>query len=42
MGLQSLADRVAALGGTVDLGSAPGEGTVLAATLPVDGRPADG
>jgi len=34
-GLQSLRGRVAALGGTLDLESAPGEGTVVAIRLPL-------
>ena len=34
-GLQSLRDRVAALAGTLDLESAPGEGTVVAIRLPL-------
>ena len=39
-GLMSLRDRVAALAGTLDLESAPGEGTVVAIRLPLgrDGR----
>lgn len=36
-GLRSLRDRVAALNGTLAVESAPGEGTVVAIRLPVDG-----
>jgi len=36
-GLMSLRDRVAALAGTLDLESAPGEGTVVAIRLPLEG-----
>ncbi len=36
-GLPSLRDRVAALAGTLDLESAPGEGTVVAIRLPLEG-----
>lgn len=36
-GLRSLRDRVAALSGTLDVESAPGEGTVVAIRLPLDG-----
>lgn len=35
-GLAGLADRVAAVGGTLRLSSVPGEGTTVAARLPVD------
>jgi len=34
-GLQNMADRLAALGGTVDVRSRPGEGTTVAGRLPV-------
>ena len=37
-GLASLRARVAALAGTLDLESAPGEGTVVAIRLPLEGR----
>ena len=36
-GLMSLRDRVVALAGTLDLESAPGEGTVVAIRLPLEG-----
>jgi signal transduction histidine kinase len=35
-GLRGLADRVAAIGGTLDVASPPGAGTVLRASLPLD------
>jgi signal transduction histidine kinase len=35
-GLRGLADRVAALGGELDVVSDPGQGTTLRATLPHD------
>ncbi len=35
-GLQGIADRLAALGGTVEIRSAPGEGTTVSGRLPVD------
>jgi hypothetical protein len=35
-GLRGLADRVASLGGRLEVDSPPGEGTTLRATLPVD------
>jgi signal transduction histidine kinase len=38
-GLQGLADRIEALGGTLSLSSARGAGTVLHVSLPVRGRP---
>ena len=34
-GLQNMADRLAALGGTVDVRSRPGEGTTVTGRLPV-------
>jgi signal transduction histidine kinase len=34
MGLQNIADRLAALGGTLDVRSAPGEGTTVAGRIP--------
>jgi signal transduction histidine kinase len=37
-GLIGLKDRVAALGGTITISGARGEGTTIAATIPVDGR----
>ncbi|WP_433610808.1 sensor histidine kinase [Prescottella agglutinans] len=37
-GLRAMRDRLAELGGTLDVESAPGDGTAVAATLPV-GRP---
>ena len=43
-GLQGIADRLAALGGEVDIRSAPGAGTTVAGALPVGvqaGSPAD-
>jgi signal transduction histidine kinase len=36
-GLQGIADRLAALGGELDVTSAPGEGTTVAARLPIGG-----
>ncbi|ALE08074.1 histidine kinase [Arthrobacter sp. ERGS1:01] len=41
-GLKSLADRVEAQHGTLALESAPGEGTVVAIRLPLDGGAGDG
>lgn len=41
-GLRSMRDRVAEVGGTVTVESAPGAGTVVAVTLPVDGTGAAG
>jgi PAS domain S-box-containing protein len=38
-GLVGLSDRVEAIGGTLDIKSAPGGGTSLVATLPLDGEP---
>ena len=38
-GLAGLADRVAALGGTLSITSSPGAGTVVAASLPVGASP---
>jgi signal transduction histidine kinase len=38
-GLVGLTDRVEALGGTVEVCSAPGEGTRITATLPLDWEP---
>jgi len=37
-GLQGMADRVAALGGTLTVRSAPGEGTSISGALPVEGE----
>jgi len=37
-GLQGIADRLAALDGEIDIRSAPGEGTTVAGTLPVNGE----
>jgi signal transduction histidine kinase len=34
-GLQGMADRLAAVGGTLDVGSAPGEGTTITGNVPV-------
>ena len=34
MGLQNMADRLAALGGTFDVRSAPGEGTTVSGRIP--------
>jgi signal transduction histidine kinase len=34
-GLQGMADRLAALGGTLDIHSQPGHGTILSCQLPV-------
>jgi len=34
-GLQGMADRLAAVGGTLDVGSAPGEGTTVTGNVPV-------
>jgi signal transduction histidine kinase len=41
-GLVGLGDRVAALGGTIDIQSAPGEGTSLVVTLPLEAEPLRG
>jgi PAS domain S-box-containing protein len=41
-GLVGLADRVDALGGTIDIDSAPGGGTSLVVTLPLDAEPMQG
>ena len=38
-GLQGIADRLAALGGTLTVRSAPGEGTTIAGALPVEVTP---
>jgi len=38
-GLQGMADRLAALGGSIDVRSAPGVGTTVAGTLPVGAGP---
>jgi signal transduction histidine kinase len=38
-GLVGLTDRVEALGGTIDIGSAPGGGTSIVVTLPLNGEP---
>jgi signal transduction histidine kinase len=38
-GLQGMADRLAALGGTLSVTSNPGEGTTIAGTVPVDVTP---
>ena len=37
-GLRGLADRVATLGGTMQVGDAPGRGTRLAAEIPLGGE----
>jgi PAS domain S-box-containing protein len=37
MGLQGMKDRALSLGGTLEVESAPGEGTIIRASLPVDG-----
>ena len=37
-GLQGIADRLAALGGRLDVRSAPGEGATLVGTIPVVAR----
>jgi signal transduction histidine kinase len=34
MGLQNMADRLAALGGTFDVRTAPGEGTTVLGRIP--------
>ncbi len=39
-GLQGMADRVAAIGGTLDVRAAPGEGTTVTGRVPVAGSPA--
>jgi signal transduction histidine kinase len=39
-GLQGLRDRLAAVGGTLDVDSRPGAGTILRGLLPADGRAA--
>ncbi|MBA3737386.1 MAG: hypothetical protein H0W97_02350 [Actinobacteria bacterium] len=36
-GLQGIADRLASLGGELDVRSAPGDGTTVAGRLPVSG-----
>jgi signal transduction histidine kinase len=41
-GLVGLTDRVEALGGTIDIESAPGEGTSLVVTLPLEAEPMRG
>jgi signal transduction histidine kinase len=41
-GLVGLTDRVEALGGTIDIESAPGEGTSLIVTLPLEAEPMRG
>jgi PAS domain S-box-containing protein len=38
-GLIGLRDRIEALGGTIEIESAPGRGTALLVTIPLDGRP---
>jgi len=38
-GLQGIADRLAALGGEVSIRSAPGDGTIVAGSLPVEAAP---
>lgn len=38
-GLRAMRERVAALGGTLAVESAPGEGTAVAASLPLGGAP---
>jgi signal transduction histidine kinase len=35
-GLQGIADRLAALGGTVEIRSAPGEGTTVSGVVPAE------
>jgi signal transduction histidine kinase len=40
MGLQNIADRMAALGGTFDVRSSPGEGTTVSGRIPVNAEPA--
>ncbi len=40
-GLQGIGDRLAALGGTLEVRSAPGAGTALTGTIPLRVRPAD-
>jgi signal transduction histidine kinase len=37
MGLQGMADRVAALGGTIEVRSAPGAGATILGQIPVTG-----
>jgi signal transduction histidine kinase len=39
MGLQNIADRLAALGGTFDVRSAPGEGTTVSGRIPAVAEP---
>jgi signal transduction histidine kinase len=39
-GLQGMSDRLAALGGTLDIRSQPGQGTTITGWLPAAGRPA--
>jgi len=41
-GLQGIADRLAALNGTVEVRSAPGAGTTVAGRIPLDARDPDG
>jgi signal transduction histidine kinase len=41
-GLVGLADRVEAIGGTLDIKSAPGGGTSLLVTIPLDSEPVPG
>jgi len=38
-GLQGIADRLAAIGGTLIVASAPGHGTTIAGNVPVKGAP---
>jgi signal transduction histidine kinase len=38
-GLIGLRDRIEAVGGTIEIESAPGRGTALLVTIPLDGRP---
>jgi signal transduction histidine kinase len=40
-GLQNMADRIEALGGTLRVASSPGEGTVVRGTAPVSGGQAE-
>jgi signal transduction histidine kinase len=39
-GLQGMADRLAALGGTIEVTSTPGQGTTVAGRVPIDSRQA--
>jgi len=41
-GQRNMADRLAALGGQLEIRSAPGQGTTVTAHLPVGGHPAGG